>query len=229
MTSMGPDDRGRAGIDRRRFPAAATPGRGAARGSARRLLVLALHFCGAVLLLHHASDPRSDGDCRRCGKNLPWLFLGTLAGMVLLESPLRLSRGRSRRAAASSRSPTGVSSRPTSCCSPWPCMSPAPSRRFWAGRIFFFIWVSVYNLFVVSVFWQLNVDLFSPEQGKRLFGFIAVGATLGAALRLLDYRDAGALCIAHLPLDRRRPALGGGGVRGHAPRQAVAEFAPNAE
>jgi AAA family ATP:ADP antiporter len=33
---------------------------------------------------------------------------------------------------------------------------------------------------VVSVFWQLNVDLFSPEQGKRLFGFIAAGATIGA-------------------------------------------------
>jgi hypothetical protein len=47
------------------------------------------------------------------------------------------------------------------------------------GRVFF-IWISVYNLFVVSIFWQLNVDLFSPEQGKRLFGFIAAGATLGA-------------------------------------------------
>jgi len=40
--------------------------------------------------------------------------------------------------------------------------------------------VSVYNLFVVSIFWQMNVDLFSPEQGKRLFGFIAAGATIGA-------------------------------------------------
>jgi AAA family ATP:ADP antiporter len=40
--------------------------------------------------------------------------------------------------------------------------------------------VSVYNLFVVSIFWQLNVDLFSPEQAKRLFGFIAAGATIGA-------------------------------------------------
>jgi AAA family ATP:ADP antiporter len=49
----------------------------------------------------------------------------------------------------------------------------------WIGRAFF-IWASVYNLFVVSVFWQLNVDLFSPEQGKRLFGFIAAGATIGA-------------------------------------------------
>ena len=30
------------------------------------------------------------------------------------------------------------------------------------------------------MFWQLNVDLFSPEQGKRLFGFVAAGATMGA-------------------------------------------------
>jgi AAA family ATP:ADP antiporter len=54
-----------------------------------------------------------------------------------------------------------------------------PEQTIWVGRIFF-IWVSVYNLFVVSIFWQLNVDLFSPEQGKRLFGFIAAGATIGA-------------------------------------------------
>jgi len=44
----------------------------------------------------------------------------------------------------------------------------------------FFIWVSVFNLFVVSVFWSLMVDLFSGEQGKRLFGLIAAGGTAGA-------------------------------------------------
>src|SRR5439155_22515813 len=54
-----------------------------------------------------------------------------------------------------------------------------PAQTIWIGRVFF-IWVSVYNLFVVSIFWQLNVDLFSPEQGKRLFGFLAAGATIGA-------------------------------------------------
>src|SRR5687768_1235354 len=37
-------------------------------------------------------------------------------------------------------------------------------QTVWVGRMFF-IWVSAFNLFVVSVFWQLNVDLFSPEQG----------------------------------------------------------------
>jgi AAA family ATP:ADP antiporter len=44
----------------------------------------------------------------------------------------------------------------------------------------FFVWVSVFNLFVVSVFWSFMVDLFSEEQGKRLFGPIAAGGTAGA-------------------------------------------------
>lgn len=44
----------------------------------------------------------------------------------------------------------------------------------------FFVWVSVYNLFVVAVFWSLMADLFTLEQGKRLFGFISVGGSLGA-------------------------------------------------
>ncbi|OOF44460.1 MFS transporter [Rodentibacter trehalosifermentans] len=48
----------------------------------------------------------------------------------------------------------------------------------WTGRIFF-IWVSVFNLFVVSVFWSLMSDVFTTEQGKRLFGFLATGATVG--------------------------------------------------
>jgi ATP:ADP antiporter, AAA family len=55
------------------------------------------------------------------------------------------------------------------------------AQAVWIGRLFF-IWVSVYNLFVVSVFWQMNVDLFSSEQGKRLFGCIAAGGTVGAWL-----------------------------------------------
>jgi AAA family ATP:ADP antiporter len=109
--------------------------------------------------------------------NLQWLFTGTLVGMVVLNLPFA-----------------------------W-LVKTLPRHRFipltyrffalnivlfaavlyladavqtvWVGRVFF-IWVSVYNLFVVSIFWQMNVDLFSPEQGKRLFGFIAAGATLGA-------------------------------------------------
>jgi AAA family ATP:ADP antiporter len=44
----------------------------------------------------------------------------------------------------------------------------------------FFIWVSVYNLFVVSVFWSFMADIYSDNQAKRLFGFIAAGGTTGA-------------------------------------------------
>jgi AAA family ATP:ADP antiporter len=44
----------------------------------------------------------------------------------------------------------------------------------------FFVWVSVFNLFAVSVFWGFMADLFRSDQGKRLFGFIGVGGTIGA-------------------------------------------------
>jgi AAA family ATP:ADP antiporter len=44
----------------------------------------------------------------------------------------------------------------------------------------FFIWVSVFNLFVVSVFWSFMADLFSTEQARRLYGLIAAGGTAGA-------------------------------------------------
>jgi len=49
----------------------------------------------------------------------------------------------------------------------------------WTARVFF-VWVSVFNLFVVSVFWSFMVDLFRSDQGKRLFGLIAAGGTAGA-------------------------------------------------
>jgi AAA family ATP:ADP antiporter len=109
--------------------------------------------------------------------NLPWLFTGTLAGMVLLNLPFaylvkKLPRSRfiplTYRFFALNIVLFAIALRVVS-----------PEQEIWVGRIFF-IWASVYNLFVVSVFWQLNVDLFSPEQGKRLFGFIAAGATIGA-------------------------------------------------
>lgn len=48
-----------------------------------------------------------------------------------------------------------------------------------AARVFF-IWVSVFNLFVVSVFWSFMTDIFSETQSKRLFGPIAAGGSLGA-------------------------------------------------
>src|SRR5262249_27104369 len=109
--------------------------------------------------------------------NLQWLFLGTLAGMLLLNVPFaylvkKLPRSRfipiTYHFFAANIVLFAAALR-------WS----DPGQTIWVGRVFF-IWVSVFNLFVVSVFWQLNVDLFSSEQGKRLFGLIAAGATIGA-------------------------------------------------
>jgi len=44
----------------------------------------------------------------------------------------------------------------------------------------FFVWLSVFNLFVVSVFWSFMADLFDEAQAARLFGVIAAGGSCGA-------------------------------------------------
>jgi AAA family ATP:ADP antiporter len=44
----------------------------------------------------------------------------------------------------------------------------------------FFVWLSVFNLFAVSVFWSFMADLYRSEQAKRLYGFIAAGGSAGA-------------------------------------------------
>lgn len=54
----------------------------------------------------------------------------------------------------------------------------APDNR-WLGAAYY-VWFSVTNLFMISVFWSLMVDVFSPEQATRFFAFIAAGGALGA-------------------------------------------------
>jgi ATP:ADP antiporter, AAA family len=56
-----------------------------------------------------------------------------------------------------------------------------PGKQRWVDGCFF-VWVSVFNLFATAVFWGFMTDIFTSEQGKRLFGFIAVGGSLGGIL-----------------------------------------------
>jgi len=109
--------------------------------------------------------------------NLQWLFTGTLVGMLVLNIPFsylvkKLPRSRFIPITYRFFAANIVVFAALLYLSD-------PAQSIWVGRIFF-IWVSIFNLFVVSVFWQMNVDLFSPEQGKRLFALIAAGATVGA-------------------------------------------------
>ncbi|UCC24881.1 MAG: hypothetical protein JSU98_14280 [Gemmatimonadales bacterium] len=54
----------------------------------------------------------------------------------------------------------------------------SPEARTWIDRVFY-VWVSVFALFVVTVFWGFIADLYRNRQGKRVFGFIAMGSSVG--------------------------------------------------
>lgn len=51
--------------------------------------------------------------------------------------------------------------------------------RIWTARVFF-VWTSVFNLFVISLFWSVMADLFDGGDARRLFGLISVGGSVGA-------------------------------------------------
>ena len=116
------------------------------------------------------------------------------------------------------------------------------AQTIWIGRVFF-VWASVFNLFVVSVFWSFMADIFRPEQATRLFSIVAAGGSTGAmvgplvttgltylvpipALMLISAALLGVcwLCIRTLdrwskeqprpPVEKTGEALGGGMLAG---------------
>lgn len=58
------------------------------------------------------------------------------------------------------------------------------SRGWFSGTLdrVFYVWSSVYNLLIVSIFWSVVVDVFDSGQGKRLFGVIAAGGSIGTII-----------------------------------------------
>lgn len=109
--------------------------------------------------------------------NLAWLFSGTLVGMLILHPVFTWLVGRyPRRVFISWIYRVFILMLVTF----FVLLRVADAgQSVWIGRVFF-IWTSVFNLFVVSVFWSFMTDTYHPSQGKRLFGFIAVGGTVGA-------------------------------------------------
>jgi len=71
-------------------------------------------------------------------------------------------------------------------------------ERTTVARVFF-IWISVFNLFAVSVFWSFMADIYRSEQAKRLYGFIAAGGTAGGlAGPAITYGLAEAIGVVNL-------------------------------
>jgi AAA family ATP:ADP antiporter len=112
-------------------------------------------------------------------RDLPWLYTGTLVAMLALNPPFAWLVSRFPRSSFIT-----YANRFFLACILLFCVlivGAPESATVWVARSFF-VWVSVFNMFVVSIFWAFMADLWRSDQGKRLFGLIGVGGTLGAIL-----------------------------------------------
>lgn len=143
-----------------------------------RALGWSLLYVFAVLSAYYVLRPIRDEMGVHSGvEKLPWLFTGTLIAMIAVNPLFAALVKRLPRVQFISTAYRFFSVNLLIFAGLFALAT--PEQNVWLGRAFF-IWVSVFNLFVVSVFWALMVDVFDSEQGKRLFGFLAAGATLGA-------------------------------------------------
>jgi AAA family ATP:ADP antiporter len=112
-------------------------------------------------------------------ENLAWLFTGTLIGTLLVHPLFTWTVARYPRKRFI---PIAYRFFSLNLLIFFALMHTVPEGAYvWVGRLFF-NWTSVFNLFVVSVFWAFMTDIFRTDQGKRLFGFIGLGGTLGGIL-----------------------------------------------
>ena len=143
-----------------------------------RALGLAFVFNFIVLGSYYVLRPIRD-DIGAAGgvENLSWLYTGTMVSMLVANGLFSAIVARfSRRRFI----PIAYRFFIANLILFFLLMRTLPSgQQLWVGRAFF-VWVSVFNLFVVTVFWAFMTDVFNTEQAKRLFGFISVGGTLGA-------------------------------------------------
>lgn len=107
--------------------------------------------------------------------DIPWLFTGTFVA-AMIASPLwsRLLTNRPKRRVVPIAFHVFAA-----CALVFAWLVSAAIAPVAVGRVFY-IWSSVFNLFVVSVFWSLLADLLGPSTARRLYGPIAAGGTIGA-------------------------------------------------
>lgn len=107
-------------------------------------------------------------------RNLQWLFLATFIGTLIvvpIYGALSVSVPRRRLLAASYLLGAAI-------LIGFGVAMMIDPKDVWAGRVFY-VWYSVFNLFMISLAWSVMADVFDPEQAKRLFGQMAAGASLG--------------------------------------------------
>ena len=146
------------------------------KGEAKPLLLSGLYFFLLLLSYYLLRPTREAFGVARGADSLPWLMTGTLLAMLLVNPAFAIlvSRLPRRRFIPAAYRFFEVNAILFALA-----LVLFPAAGLWLGYAFY-IWLSVFNLFVVSVFWAFMADGFSETQGKRLFGMIALGGTLGA-------------------------------------------------
>jgi AAA family ATP:ADP antiporter len=149
-----------------------------ARPEERRVLLWSFGYFFFLMTAYYVMRPLRDSMGIAGGtRNLPWLFTATFAVLLLVQPAYgaivaRLSRRRFI--------PLIYHFFIVNMATFWLLLH-LHIGAVYVARVFF-VWVGVFNLFVVSMFWSLMADLYDTEQSKRLFGFIAAGGTAGALL-----------------------------------------------
>jgi ATP:ADP antiporter, AAA family len=143
-----------------------------------RALLTACLFNFVILGSYYVIRPIRDDIAATTGvEKLSWLFTGTLVVTLLANTAFAAIVGRMPRRKFL---PIGYRFLIANLLIFYVLMRcVGPAQNVWVGRAFF-VWVSVFNLFIVTLFWAFMTDLFDSEQAKRLFAFIAVGGQLGA-------------------------------------------------
>lgn len=145
----------------------------------RPMLLSALYFFLVMAGYFVVRPLRDDMGLAGGVRNLPWLYTGTLVGMLLVHPIFATMVSKLSRRRFISLSYHMVAALMVVFFALLSVLD--ETQIIWVGRAFW-VFTSVFNLFVVSIFWSVMADVFKPAQGARIFGFIAVGGTAGAML-----------------------------------------------
>ncbi|MCZ0934336.1 MAG: MFS transporter [Gemmatimonadetes bacterium] len=150
---------------------------GARPGEAGLVLLSALYFFFILSAYYVIRPIREEMAVAGGVENIPWLFTGTLTAMLLVHPIFAavVSRWTRRRFVTLTYRFFMLNLLVYFVLLRVVTDGPA---AVWIGRTFF-VWISVFNLFVVSVFWSFMTDIFRERQSRRLFGLIGVGGTVG--------------------------------------------------
>jgi AAA family ATP:ADP antiporter len=146
-------------------------------GEVAPILLAALYFFCVLTALQVLRPAREALGMQRGIEAIRWLFMGTLVVTLLVNPVFSWLVSRFRRMAFIAGTNLFFALSLLAFHALLVLAPQAIGER--TGQVFY-VWYSVFNLFVTMLFWALMADRFALEQSKRIFGVIAAGGTLGA-------------------------------------------------